>query len=253
MTVGTSMFRSPLGLLALGLVLAGLAGLVRRGAAPPPGPTAGCAADDPACLPTDRAAPLSSAGPVVVAEEVCSDVGYLCSEVEETGRFQVRRWKGFQGTLVVHVPEPPHEDRTVALGLQRAAAAGIRAWNGQPFPILVDERGTRQAHVQVEWTRSLGGTSIGRAEVRWSAGTGLEVRRLVLATRSPFRLDRSIDRAQVRLTAAHEMGHALGLPHSDAPRDVMYPKNTAASLTTRDYRTLEALYALDDGTVIARR
>jgi hypothetical protein len=32
----------------------------------------------------------------------------------------------------------------------------------------------------------------------------------------------------------------------------MYPTNRGSSLTARDYRTLEALYELDDGVVIRR-
>jgi predicted Zn-dependent protease len=48
------------------------------------------------------------------------------------------------------------------------------------------------------------------------------------------------------------MGHALGLPHSDSERDVMYPTNTAHSLTTRDFRTLHALYELPIGALIER-
>lgn len=50
-----------------------------------------------------------------------------------------------------------------------------------------------------------------------------------------------------------EMGHALGLlVHSDKERDVMYPTNTATSLSARDYRTMEALYELEPGTRIVR-
>jgi predicted Zn-dependent protease len=73
-----------------------------------------------------------------------------------------------------------------------------------------------------------------------------------LSTRSPFDPSRLIDPRQVRLTAAHEMGHALGLPHSDASRDVMYPTNTATSLSAQDYRTMESLYGFPDGTEIVR-
>ena len=57
---------------------------------------------------------------------------------------------------------------------------------------------------------------------------------------------------QLLLTAAHEMGHALGLPHSDSERDVMYPTNTARSLSTRDFRTLGALYRLPNGALIRK-
>jgi predicted Zn-dependent protease len=48
------------------------------------------------------------------------------------------------------------------------------------------------------------------------------------------------------------MGHALGLPHSDSPRDVMYPTNSATSLSAQDYRTMESLYRLPDGTEVVR-
>jgi len=74
---------------------------------------------------------------------------------------------------------------------------------------------------------------------------------LQLAITSPFG-GGPVDPNQLRLTAAHEMGHILGLPHSDEPRDVMYPTNTATALTARDHRTLEALYGFEDGTAIVR-
>jgi predicted Zn-dependent protease len=142
-------------------------------------------------------------------------------------------------------------DEATALRLQRAAAAGIRLWNGQPFDVVVDQRGNREAHFRVQWIPNLGGAQIGIARTQWSAGEGLTVRSIALVTQSPDR-GLPIASSQVRLTAAHEMGHALGLPHSDQDRDVMYPLNTASALTARDYRTLEALYALEDGTEIVR-
>lgn len=40
--------------------------------------------------------------------------------------------------------------------------------------------------------------------------------------------------------------------HSDNSRDVMYPTNTATSLSAQNYKTMGALYALEDGTTILR-
>jgi predicted Zn-dependent protease len=179
-------------------------------------------------------------------------VGYLCAALAHSDTLTLRRWKDFHGTIVVHVPRPEGVSATDARLLQQAAEDGIREWNGQPFPILVEERGLRPASFSVQWVRALGGRKIGEAQTQWSRAKGLRVVSLQLAIRSPFDPNRVVDSHQLFLTAAHEMGHALGLGHSDSPSDVMYPMNTANALTARDYRTMEALYSFPDGTEIVR-
>ncbi len=181
----------------------------------------------------------------------CPTGGYLCANVDRTASIRVRRWTTPVTTLVVHVPAPDFESPAEAARLQSAAAAGIRAWNGQPFPVRVETRPTEDAHFAVRWVRTLDGDAVGVARTRWSAESGLVVTSVDLATRNPFAPERSIDPEGVRLTAAHEMGHALGLPHSDSERDVMYPRNTASSLTARDYRSMESLYLFPDGVALA--
>lgn len=232
------------------LVVAGLSAMMREEAGEV---ASACRPDDTSCAPaTATTAPMRMAARALQASEACPNAGYLCAELTGAQPYTVRRWKNFTGTIVVHVPRPRHEAGQDAIDLQRAAAAGIRAWNNQPFPILVDTRGDREAHFAVEWTGSLGGSRIGVARTRWSPGGGLEVNSIALVTRNPYRPGSVADARQVRLTAAHEMGHALGLPHSDSSRDVMYPTNTATSVSAQDRRTMEMLYRLEDGTEIIR-
>lgn len=243
---------SPMSVAAVVLLVAGILGLLR----PRAGADNPCdAASGSECsgVPADGAPGPGGVAParVLRAAEACRDVGYLCAQLSDSDRIAVRRWRNLRGPLVVRVPLPPLSDPASARALQRAAAAGIRLWNGQPFPILLDERGVRPAHVTVQWGLAPGGTQLGLTQTEWSTDRGLRVRSLALATQEP-RSGRDLDPQQVRLTAAHEMGHALGLPHSDQARDVMYPTNTATALSARDYRTLAALYALEDGTTIVR-
>jgi hypothetical protein len=245
----------PLPVLAGLLVLAGAVGIVRgRSAAPLPAceaGTSGCGADPTAMGVASGAA--VALPPVLDQRTACRDVGYLCAELENVDRIQLRHWKGFSGTLVVFVPRPDFEDSGDAALLQEAAARGLRAWNEQPFQILTDLRGNRSPMFAVRWSRTLSGNRIGVAHTQWSPRTGLQVVTIELSTRNPFDPSRLNDARQVQLAAAHEMGHALGLPHSASQRDVMYPSNTATSLSAQDYRSMEALYGFDDGTEIVRQ
>lgn len=188
------------------------------------------------------------------ARSVCPGSGYLCANSDAPDSDRVLRWPDTLQSLTVFVPQPDFESPGRARALQRAAVRGLQAWHQRPFALRIHDRGSRErADIVVRWTLQLDGSSLGHTRSEWRDKDGEKSLRIVdfaLATRSPYNPRYELSTHEVELVAAHEMGHALGLPHSDSPRDVMYPTNTARSLSARDYRTVEALYRLPNGAQI---
>lgn len=186
-------------------------------------------------------------------DEVCPGAGYLCASIARGEEVRIVRWNDDTGLLRIRVPAPAHEPAARARALQRAAARGLRAWQGRPFPLRIDLSEIAGDHdVVIRWVDTLTDRGLGRTRTRWTFQNGrgdVEVEDVVLATRTPGS-GRDVTPDALELAAAHEMGHVLGLPHSDRERDVMYPENTATRPTSRDYRTLEALYGLANGAVV---
>lgn len=47
------------------------------------------------------------------------------------------------------------------------------------------------------------------------------------------------------MVALHEVGHVVGLPHSEAPGDAMHPGNRNFTLSKRDLRSVRDLYRVE--------
>ena len=215
----------------------------------------GCPGGDPSFCDEGVLAGPDAARITLSASETCNNVGYLCSEFEASGSQRTYRWPDGTTRLRIRIPPPSQVDKNLARDLQRAAVRGFQYWNRKPFDLIIDSRTTSSepADITVSWDAGLSGSQLGVTRIRWSMEDGepqFRVLGLTLATRSPANWRAKLTPQQVLLTAAHEMGHALGLTHSDSPRDVMYPTNTARSLSTRDFRTLDALYGLPNGAEI---
>ncbi len=192
---------------------------------------------------------------VLSSASVCVDVGYLCAELEASGSQRILRWPENTGRIRIRVPLPEGVSPKRARDLQSAAVRGIQYWQGRPFELVIDTHpvASYPADIEISWGEGLSGSQLGLTQVRWTLERGevrFEVLGIALAMSSPGNASFQLTPEQVLLTAAHEMGHALGLPHSDSQRDVMYPTNTARNLSNRDFRTVSALYRLPNGAEI---
>ncbi|HET9425240.1 MAG TPA: matrixin family metalloprotease [Gemmatimonadaceae bacterium] len=114
---------------------------------------------------------------------------------------------------------------------------------GLPLRFVFVER-ARDAEIQVRWTDRLErktGNTVWRVDRNgWMRGG-----EVLLATHLGD--GRPLDARSLRAIALHEIGHAIGLAHSDDRHDVMAPLVRVATLSKGDRATARLLYTLPAG------
>jgi hypothetical protein len=206
-------------------------------------------------------------GQTLSAAEICPRSGYLCHG--RRGSFDIARWPLSKGKLRVRVSLPDFLDKETAEIVREQTIDGILEWEGHPFPLVIDDGPIplRPFDIEVVWSQGLYNAALGVATNSWRPdGDGLKFKSHGLAVvvppiagtgarggpgsmpMGPLLLTR------IKATAMHEMGHALGVMHSDVAGDIMFPNlpagATSIRASARDFATVAALYALPNGAIV---
>lgn len=158
----------------------------------------------------------------------------------------IRRWtdRGGRPLQVAMQPggSPDYQPRFQAL-VRDAAALWEQQGLGFRFQFQADTAG---AAIVVRWQTSFSPNDrAGQTDLVWDQYGRVRSAVITLAIRGPG--DRKLSEEALLAVAVHELGHAVGLPHSSDPDDVMYPSTRTADISPRDRATAMLLYQLEPG------
>lgn len=171
-------------------------------------------------------------------------LGAMLTDMDST----LKRWPDRHGQPVsVYLPAGLVDG--YQLSFESQVRRAFIEWSTVPnVPLhFIFVRDSSAALVHVRWIERFPSARTGQADVVWNQNGWLQRGVLTLATHTPKGWP--LDADAVYTVALHEIGHLIGLGHSDDPNDVMSATTSVHDLTPRDRHSATLLYALPPGSV----